>query len=106
MLRHYEIPSGNLIYSLKAHDAPIIVMESDITSTLIATGGAEGSVKVWDIKGGYITHQFKGHGSVISAIRFSTEIKKRKDRWLLATAADDYKIKVWDLVTNWYNCVV
>ncbi|CCJ29454.1 unnamed protein product, partial [Pneumocystis jirovecii] len=103
MLRHYEIPSGNLIYSLKAHDAPIIVMESDITSTLIATGGAEGSVKVWDIKGGYITHQFKGHGSVISAIRFSTEIKKRKDRWLLATAADDYKIKVWDLVTNWYN---
>ncbi|KAG5517874.1 hypothetical protein PMAC_000328 [Pneumocystis sp. 'macacae'] len=100
MLRHYEIPSGDLIYSLKAHDAPIIVMESDITSTLIATGGAEGTVKVWDIKGGYITHQFKGHGSVISAIRFSTEIKKRKDRWLLATAADDYKIKVWDLIRN------
>ncbi|KAG4305324.1 hypothetical protein PORY_001494, partial [Pneumocystis oryctolagi] len=100
MLRHYEIPSGNLIYSLKAHDAPIIVMEPDITSTLIATGGAEGCIKVWDIKGGYITHQFKGHGGVISAIRFSKEVKKRKDRWLLATSSDDYKIKIWDLVKN------
>ncbi|KAG5438598.1 hypothetical protein PCANB_002704 [Pneumocystis canis] len=100
MLRHYQIPSGNLIYSVRAHDAPIIVMESDITSTLIATGGAEGSVKVWDIKGGYITHQFKGHGGVVSAIKFSKEIRERKNKWLLATAADDCKIKVWDLVKN------
>ncbi|KTW30147.1 hypothetical protein T552_00625 [Pneumocystis carinii B80] len=100
MLRHYHIPSGDLIYALKAHDAPIMVMEPDVTSSLIATGGAEGSVKVWNIKGGYNTHSFKGHGGVICAIKFSKEIKKRKDRWLLATAADDYKIKIWDLVKN------
>ncbi len=42
----------------------------DGTGTLLATGGTEGLVKVWDIKGGYVTHTFRGHGGIISALYF------------------------------------
>lgn len=119
-----------LLRSLKAHTAPVIVADTDPTSTLLATGGADGLVKVWDIKGGFVTHNFRGHGGVISALKFyapqnastaalPTEAatakksggkKKNQKRdeneelgWRLATGADDTKIRVWDLVKS--DCI-
>ncbi|KAI9367903.1 WD40-repeat-containing domain protein [Aspergillus egyptiacus] len=59
-----------LVRSLKPHTAPVVTTATDSTSTLLATGAADGSIKVWDIRGGYITHSFHGHGGVISALCF------------------------------------
>ncbi|OLL24523.1 putative U3 small nucleolar RNA-associated protein 13 [Neolecta irregularis DAH-3] len=95
-MRIYSLPSGKLIRSLKAHDAPVIAMDADSTSTLVATGGAEGTVKVWDIEGGYMTHNFKGHGGIVSVVKFCG--KTNGSRWTLASGSDDCKIRVWDLV--------
>lgn len=119
-----------LLRSLKAHTAPVIVADTDPTGTLLATGGADGLVKVWDIKGGFVTHNFRGHGGVISALKFyapqnastaalPTEAvtakksggKKKSQRrdeneelgWRLATGADDTKVRVWDLVKS--DCI-
>jgi U3 small nucleolar RNA-associated protein 13 len=36
----------------------------------VATGGADGIVKIWDIQAGYFTHTFHGHGGVVSALHF------------------------------------
>jgi len=55
----------------KAHEAPIHVSTVDPTSTYLASGSADGVVKVWDIHRGYITHVFKGHGGVVSALAFN-----------------------------------
>ncbi|KAL4781198.1 quinon protein alcohol dehydrogenase-like superfamily [Aspergillus varians] len=60
----------NLVRSLKPHTAPVVTTATDPTSTLLATGAADGSIKVWDIRGGFITHSFHGHGGVISALCF------------------------------------
>ncbi|KAL4775535.1 WD40-repeat-containing domain protein [Aspergillus nidulans var. acristatus] len=59
-----------LVRSLKPHTAPVVTTATDSTGTLLATGAADGSIKVWDIRGGYITHSFHGHGGVISALCF------------------------------------
>ncbi|KAL4873216.1 hypothetical protein BDV12DRAFT_98835 [Aspergillus spectabilis] len=59
-----------LIRSLKPHTAPVVTTATDPTGTLLATGAADGSIKVWDIRGGFITHSFHGHGGVISALCF------------------------------------
>ncbi|ODQ64403.1 WD40 repeat-like protein [Nadsonia fulvescens var. elongata DSM 6958] len=88
---------AKLLRSVKAHEAPTIVMTIDATSSLIATGGAEGSVKVWDIEGGFVTHTFKGHGGIISALRFFGQRGSTND-WKLASGADDCKVRIWDLV--------
>lgn len=59
-----------LLRTLKPHSTPVITAATDRTGTLVATGGADGIVKVWDIRGGYITHTFRGHAGVISALHF------------------------------------
>jgi U3 small nucleolar RNA-associated protein 13 len=94
-MRTYSLPSGNLIHSVKPHDTPVSVIESDSTSTLIATGGAEGFVKVWDVQGGFMTHFFKGHGGLVSALKFWGG---KTGKWRLASGSEDCKIRVWDLV--------
>ena len=84
---------------MKPHETPVSVIESESTSTLVATGGAEGFVKVWDIEGGYMTHSFKGHGGLVSALKFW---RGKEGKWRLASGSEDCKIRIWDLVKKRY----
>jgi U3 small nucleolar RNA-associated protein 13 len=94
-MRTYSLPSGNLLHSVKPHDTPVSTIETDSTSTLVTTGGAEGFVKVWDVEGGYMTHLFKGHAGLISALKFWGG---KVGKWRLASGSEDCKIRIWDLV--------
>ncbi|KAI9848731.1 MAG: U3 small nucleolar RNA-associated protein 13 [Sclerophora amabilis] len=62
--------TADLLRTLKPHSSPVITSTTDHTGTLLATGGADGVIKIWDIRGGYVTHTFRGHGRIISALRF------------------------------------
>ncbi|KAK5164090.1 U3 small nucleolar RNA-associated protein 13 [Saxophila tyrrhenica] len=110
---------AKLARTLKPHTTPVITSAVDSTNTLLATGGADGVVKVWDIRGGYTTHTFHGHSGVISALHFfqvdpaavvqTTKNKKRKSRdaeevqneatagFRLASGGEDGRIRIWDL---------
>jgi U3 small nucleolar RNA-associated protein 13 len=98
-MRTYSLPTGTLLHSVKPHDTPVSAIESDSTSTLIATGGAEGFIKVWDVQGGYMTHFFKGHGGLISSLKFSTA---NQGKIRLASGSEDCKIRIWDLIKKRY----
>lgn len=37
---------------------------------LLATGGADRKVLVWDVDGGFCTHHFKGHLGVVTTLLF------------------------------------
>ncbi|ANB15058.1 Utp13p [Sugiyamaella lignohabitans] len=86
------------VKTVKAHESPIMVVTIDPTSSLIATGGAEGAVKVWDLNGGYATHNFRGHGGIISALKFWGQ--QGTTEWKLASGSDDCKVRLWDLVKS------
>jgi U3 small nucleolar RNA-associated protein 13 len=116
-----------LLRTLKPHATPVVVLAVDQTSTLLATGAADGVVKVWDILGGYVTHTFRGPNVLISALHFfelvassrdeDTGISSRnrkKDRmksssteedpqnettrgFRLASGSQDGKVRIWDL---------
>ncbi|KAF3186131.1 U3 small nucleolar RNA-associated protein 13 [Orbilia oligospora] len=106
MMRIYTLtvtPTGitaTLARAVKAHDAPVITSAIDPTGTLFATGGSDGLVKVWDIKGGFVTHNLRGHGGVISALSFFAPPDRNAKKWRLASGADDTKIIIWDLSTR------
>lgn len=113
-----------LVRSLKPHATPVVVLAVDRTSTLLATGGTDGTIKVWDIAGGYVTHTFRGPSVLASALRFF-EVAGRRDEGVkkgkkgskkqgapsedgdvgndttinfrLAGGFQDGKVRVWDL---------
>ena len=65
----YALPDFSLVRSIpRAHDAPVALLSVDPTSSLVALGGTDGSVKVYDLVRGFVTHVFAGHGGVMSAL--------------------------------------
>lgn len=111
---------AKVVRTMKPHPAPVVTTAVDETGTLLATGGADGSVKVWDIRGGYVTHTFHDRG-VISALCFfevSAEAEKPSKKskrkgadedmedvgaaettagFRLACGSDEGKVRVFDL---------
>ncbi|KAJ4682189.1 U3 small nucleolar RNA-associated protein 13 [Exophiala dermatitidis] len=116
--------SASLSRTVKPHDTPVVSSTIDASGSLLATGGADGTVKVWDIRGGYASHTFHGHGGVVSALKFfesnsletsNSKSRKRKSRDLsqkviddsaptrsiyLASGGEDGKIRIWNLATR------
>jgi U3 small nucleolar RNA-associated protein 13 len=91
----------------KCHDAPVHVCRIDPSSTLLASGSADGVVKVWDVQRGYATHMFKGHGGVVSALAFnyphetsSLPSSTTDPRMQLITASADTRIRIFDLTAS------
>ncbi|KAJ3016175.1 UNVERIFIED_CONTAM: Transducin (beta)-like 3 [Siphonaria sp. JEL0065] len=102
LLNYVDLENGQVVRSWKAHEAPVLVMAFDKTSTLVATGSADSTIRVWDVDRGHATHLFKGHHGVISALTFYNG--KQGNDILLASASDDCKVRVWDLKSK--KCIL
>ena len=116
---------ASLIRTLKPHSTPVVVLAVDRTSTLLATGGTDGAIKVWDIAGGFVTHTFRGPSVLVSALHFFEVAARAKDtavsrkgkkgaharedsddeassapatRIRLVSGSQDGKMRVWDLI--------
>ncbi|KAK0668921.1 WD40-repeat-containing domain protein [Cercophora samala] len=75
----FDSVETTLVRTSKPHATPVVVLAVDRTSTLLATGAADGAIKIWDIVGGYVTHTVSGPSVLISALHFFE---------IAATAAD------------------
>ena len=79
--------------------SPCVYLAADATSTLVAGGFADGLIRVWDISGGYQTHQLGGHGSPVTALLFWGS-STTEGGWRLASGGEDARVRIWDLVKS------
>ncbi|ELU12607.1 hypothetical protein CAPTEDRAFT_218920 [Capitella teleta] len=97
ILRQWLWKEKELVRSWKAiHISPVSCMTFDPTSTLLATGGCDATIKVWDVLKKYCTHNLKGHQGVISLAEFHPNAELLQ----LVTAADDSCLRVWSLESS------
>ncbi|KDN48499.1 WD40 repeat-like protein [Tilletiaria anomala UBC 951] len=120
----------------RAHEAAIVVLSasSSLSAALrrraptsgsngeqhlqmLATGSSDGTVKVWDVAGGYCTHVLKGHGGVVSALAWDVflpasgvsdagkgkqkgEAGRGQRRINLFTGSVDGRVRWWNLLAT------
>lgn len=94
IMRHWSFSKKTIEKTWKSlHIGPVNCIVFDSSITLLATGGSDSTIKVWDIVRKYFTHNLKGGKGVFSKICFH---KLGSELHILATA-DDYLIHVWNL---------
>uniref|UniRef100_A0A672FHV4 U3 small nucleolar RNA-associated protein 13 C-terminal domain-containing protein n=1 Tax=Salarias fasciatus TaxID=181472 RepID=A0A672FHV4_SALFA len=84
------------------HNVPVASMAFDSTSTLLATGGCDGTIKLWDVVKQYCTHNLKGSSGVVHLVQFHPDI----DRLQLFSSSLDCGIRMWDLRSSQCVCVL
>jgi U3 small nucleolar RNA-associated protein 13 len=75
--------------SIQGHEAPALSLDIDASSSLVASGSADSTVKVWDIEGAFCTHNFKGHRGIVTVVKFLNKT--------LFSGGEDGTIKMWSL---------
>ncbi|EIT72787.1 WD40 repeat-containing protein [Aspergillus oryzae 100-8] len=81
-------------FLLRGHLRGVSAVRFSPDSTMIASGGADGAVKVWDTLTGRLVHTFEGHLAGISTISWSP------DGAIIASGSDDKTIRLWNVLTG------
>jgi U3 small nucleolar RNA-associated protein 13 len=85
--------AGETFRTFKAHQMPVLCMAYDPTGTLVATGSADRTIRVWDMAGGFCTHSFRDHTDIVRTVTFHPD----PQRLLLISTSDDNTVRVFDL---------
>lgn len=103
LLKQWDWKQGQCTRSWRAiHNVPVASMAFDCTSTLLATGGCDGTIKIWDVLKQYCTHNLKGSSGVVHLVEFHPDISLLQ----LFSSSADCVIRIWDLRTSKCLCVL
>ncbi|XP_006024069.1 transducin beta-like protein 3 [Alligator sinensis] len=97
LLKQWDWRENKCTRTWKAvHMAPVASMTFDSTSTLLATGGCDSTIKIWDVIKQYCTHNLKGSAGVVHVVEFHPDISRLQ----LFSSSMDYKIRIWNLTSS------
>lgn len=103
LLRQWDWKQQQCCRSWRAiHSVPVASMSFDCTSTLLATGGCDGTIKLWDVIKQYCTHNLKGSSGVVHLVEFHPDISRLQ----LFSSSSDCAIRIWDLRSSRCVCVL
>lgn len=92
-VRVMEFPSGNQVREFENPSKPYGVAISP-DSKIIASGGMDSTVTLWDRQSGKQLHLLSGHSGGISSVAFSPDGK------YLASASADGSVRIWNVSTG------
>uniref|UniRef100_UPI0037E84536 transducin beta-like protein 3 n=1 Tax=Semicossyphus pulcher TaxID=241346 RepID=UPI0037E84536 len=103
LLKQWDWKQAQCTRSWRAiHTVPVASMTFDSTSTLLATGGCDGTIKLWDVVKQYCTHNLKGSSGVVHLVQFHPDISRLQ----LFSSSLDCGIRLWDLRSSQCVCVL
>uniref|UniRef100_A0A8C4ERV9 Transducin beta like 3 n=1 Tax=Dicentrarchus labrax TaxID=13489 RepID=A0A8C4ERV9_DICLA len=103
LLKQWDWRQAQCTRSWRAiHTVPVASMTFDSTSTLLATGGCDGTIKLWDVVKQYCTHNLKGSSGVVHLVQFHPDISRLQ----LFSSSLDCGIRLWDLSSSQCVCVL
>lgn len=103
LLKQWDWKQAQCTRSWRAiHTVPVASMTFDSTSTLLATGGCDGTIKLWDVLKQYCTHNLKGSSGVVHLVQFHPDISRLQ----LFSSSLDCGIRLWDLRSSACVCVL
>lgn len=88
---------GSLIKAWKCiHKGPISKLAVNDDGNILASGGSDSSIRLWDLNHQTCTHNLRGLQGVVSVLTYHPNHEKN----LVYGAADNTKIFAWDLTTG------
>ncbi|EDX74482.1 protein kinase domain [Coleofasciculus chthonoplastes PCC 7420] len=87
-------PTWQCVRTLRGHSSSIHAIAFHPDGQILASGGADRSVKLWHLESGIPSCTFSGHSSLIDTIAFSP------DGQFLVSGSWDHTIKLWELTTQ------
>ncbi|XP_073974180.1 cilia- and flagella-associated protein 52 isoform X2 [Rhodnius prolixus] len=89
-LGYWEVFDGSLVREIEgSKSAALNTLDISKNGLYMVTGGNDQYVKLWLYKEGYATHVGLGHGGIISAVKFSCDMKT------LVSCSADGAIFIW-----------
>jgi WD40 repeat protein len=78
-------------HTLRGHRGVVMTVAFAPDGKVLATGGMDATIRLWDVSTGKQKHVLAGHRSWVNGLAFS------KDGKLLASASSDATVKLWDV---------
>lgn len=101
LLKLWQRNDGALLQQWKAiHQGPVPRLTFNADSTLIASGGTDASVRLWNATKRVCLGALRGCQGVISVLAFQSATGSDSDYGVLVAAGDDHRIHVWSVETR------
>ena len=89
----YDARSGAALKLLTGHTDSVLTVAFSPSGNTLASGGADGTVRGWNVRSGTLFETITAHGRSVRSVRFSP------DGSTLASAGADKLIRLWDVWT-------
>jgi len=90
----WDTYTGTALHSF-THGHIVRTVDFNPAATQVATGGQEKKLRLFDLKSGQVTAELTGHEGTIKSVVWDARPEAHEN--IIITAADDRKIRYWDI---------